>query len=539
MKKYRVFLFTVLFILIQTASAQTPMGGLIEAADRIAADIPRLLDTPGGPPDELRLGDILFDTAAVQLGSLFADLIANRLTRGADFEPAVVKRRDFSPSPDPPAAPDNPSFRLLSGSIYPVGADYLLVMRLTDPEDRQIRGWEFALESRGITEYLHAPGRMNSGMLPGRFEPNDEPGEAAILNLPFDEEGLFLAGGDEDWFALDVSPGHVESGLFLEAATTGVFDTRLELYAPGQPEWVRAANDDTEELNALIRHPLTESGTWYLKAAGYASNSSGYYGLKAALAQGDPAPGEPDEAPSLAADLPLGTAGLEKRIDYVGDIDWFRIELPRALKSSELLRIETAGAEDTLLELRNRRGRLITADDDSGYEYNAMVAAGGLEAGDFYVTAAAYGGETGPYTVSAKITVPVRDAFESDDSRASASFFDVNDADLRPRRRSFFPMGDIDWVRFIVEERGYYRMTTEGAVDTTMELYDEKGNPVEENDDDGEGYNAAIERLLDAGTWYLKILPYGGTVPEGFYTLSVKRSGGTGGGPPLKSRGEM
>lgn len=92
--------------------------------------------------------------------------------------------------------------------------------------------------------------------------------------------------------------------------------------------------------------------------------------------------------------------------------------------------------------------------------------------------------------------------------------------------------------KFTAEERGYYRMTTEGAVDTTMELYDEKGNPVEENDDDGEGYNAAIERLLDAGTWYLKISPYGGTVPEGFYTLSVKRSGGTDGGPPLKSRGE-
>ena len=528
MKKCRVCLFLALFTGIQIASAQNPMGGLLEAADRLSADLPRLLKVPGGPPDELRLGEILFDTAAVQLGSLFADLIANRLTGRIDLEGTAVKRQkspNFSKTSERSETVESEerSIWLLSGSLYPVGVDYLLVVRLTGEGGEQIRGWEFALDSKGITEYLHAPGRMNSGMLPGRFEPNDEPSEAVTLDLPFSEEGLFLGGGDEDWFAIDVSAEDVEGGLFLEVSTTGDFDTRLELYAPGELNWARADNDDTDELNALIRHPLTESGVWYLKVVGYSSGTGGYYGLKAALSEGEAAENEPDEGASRAGALILGDGPLERSIDYIGDVDWFRIKLARALESSELLRVETFGARDMMIELSDDEGRRVIEDDDSGYEYNAMIAASGLEAGDYYVTAAAYGGETGPYAVSAKITVPVRDSFESDDSPASASALNVDDASSGLRQRTFFPMGDIDWVRFNVEESGYYLMITEGAVDTTMELYDEKVNPVEENDDDGEDYNAAIQRRLTPGTWYLKLSAYGGTVPEEFYTLSVKR----------------
>lgn len=501
------------------------MGGLLEAADRLASDIPRLLNVPGGPPDELRLGEILFDTAAVQLGHLFGDLIANRLTGRIDLESTAVQRQK-SPNSSKTSEPSESGGRsvwVLSGSLYPVGVDYLLVVRLTAAGGEQIRGWEFALDSKGITEYLHTPGRMNSGMLPGRFEPNDEPAEAVILDLPFSEEGLFLGMGDEDWFAIDAGPEDVKAGRFLEFSTTGDLDTRLELYAPGELDWVRADNDDTDELNALIRHPLTESGMWYLKVVGYSSGTGGYYGLKAALSEGEAAENEPDEGASRAGALILGDGRLERSIDYIGDTDWFRIKLARALESSELLRVETFGAKDMMIELSDDQGRSIINDDDSGYEYNAMIAASGLEAGNYYVTAAAYGDETGPYAVSAKITVPVRDSFESDDSPASASALNLDDAPRAVRQRTFFPMGDIDWVRFNVEDSGYYLMTTEGAADTTMELYDERVNPVEANDDDGEDYNAAIQRHLTPGTWYLKLSPYGGTVPEEFYTLLVKR----------------
>ena len=55
-----------------------------------------------------------------------------------------------------------------------------------------------------------------------------------------------------------------------------------------------------------------------------------------------------------------------------------------------------------------------------------------------------------------------------------------------------------------------------------MELYDGNGNMIEENDD-GDDYNAIIDRNLSPGTYYINVYPYGSAGPDDIYELSVEQ----------------
>jgi hypothetical protein len=172
---------------------------------------------------------------------------------------------------------------------------------------------------------------------------------------------------------------------------------------------------------------------------------------------------------------------------------------------------------DLLMELTDEYDGYILDDDDSGQDNNPMIMASGLDAGTYYLTVSGYSGESGPYEIMANIMIPVRDEFEDDNSMISASRIN---ADGISQQRSFSPMGDVDWIQFDISTEGTYRMKTDGNIDTYMELYDGQGNLVEENDD-GDDYNATIERLLTPGTYYIMVSPYGTASPDESYEVTI------------------
>ena len=239
---------------------QTPIGGIFEAVDRLAADLPRVLEGRG----DLLLGGIALNGVPVQLGDLFADLTANRLTARSGFDGGVVKQHI---SPQYP--PDQASWTL-SGSLYPAGLGYLLVVQLLDTDGIHLRGWEFVLEAEGIEDLLSASVPVTTAVPWDRFEPNDEPDSAVFLELPFHGDGLILDGGDEDWFAIEVAPNRGDSVLILNAATTGNTETYLELY--DEDGDLVEKNDDYDDYNALIYRYLSP-GTWFLRISPYGSSS--------------------------------------------------------------------------------------------------------------------------------------------------------------------------------------------------------------------------------------------------------------------------
>lgn len=509
MKRYILFLLMISAVAVMLP-AESVMSGLFEAADQVSSDIPGILHRDG----DLLLGGVTLNQTQVQLGDLLADLTANRLAGRNGFSPQIVK--NYMMLQYPPAQ----ASWVLSGTLYEAGAGYLLLLQLTDTASgSQLKGWEFALGAEGI-ESLLQPSVLAAGAGAwDRFEPNNSSIEAAVIELPFNEAGLTLGEGDEDWFTFEVPQYSGDKVLMLNAATGGVMDTYLELYAPDDQGWTVAENDDFDGGNAALQFPLNVPGMWYLKVRSFSSEENGEYSLMVSLSEVVLGPGEPDEGQDLATPLNIGSTPLEKRIDYSDDRDWFRIDLVRPLGIEEVLRVETLSNLDLVMEMTDEYGNYIMDDDDSGNNNNPMIIASGLETGSYYVTVYGYSGETGPYEIMANVMVPVKDEFEDDNSMISASRIGTLG---ESQRRNFTPMGDEDWVQFDVQTEGRYLIKTEGELDTYMELYDGNGNMVEENDD-GEDYNAMIERNLTVGKYYIKVYPYSSVGPDDYYELSVEK----------------
>ena len=507
----RVLLFALVAAVAAAAvSAETVMNGLFEAADDVASDIPGVLTANG----DLLVGGVQYDGRVIKLGDLFADLAANRLAGRNGFRPRVVKQYASMQYPASQAS------WILGGTLYEAGAGYLLIIHLTDAEEGvQLKGWEFALGSQGMEDLLE-PSVLDAAGSWDMYEPNDSSSDASAVDLPLVNAPMALGSGDEDWFAIDVPEGN-DGMLFLEASTGGVLDTYMELYAPGDLDWARAEDDDSDGSNAVIQYPLSEPGTWYLKVRGYSSDEEGDYTLSISVTERALGPGEPDEGTENASRLGVGASPLSKSIDYANDEDWFRIDLVRPLGPEEVLRVETMGGMDTMITLMDEYEGYIMEDDDSGEDNNAMIMASGLSEGTYYAVVSGYSGESGSYEIMANISIPVRDEYESDDSMTDASRIEVGG---RGQRRTFSPMGDQDWVFFDVETQGPYVMATDGNIDTYMELYDEDGVLMDENDDTEESNNARIEKNLSPGRYYLCVTPYSSAGPEDVYTLTVVSS---------------
>ena len=504
--------FSVFLVIVSASamlSAESVLNGLFGAANQITSDVPRIV---AGDRD-LLIGGVSFNRQQVQLGDLLADLIANRLASVERFSPGIIKQ--YNSLQYPPAQ----ASWVLSGTLYEAGAGYLLTVQLIDNiSGSQIKGWEFALGAEGIDTLLQPSVLNSTSGAWDLYEPNNTVDEAVIVEPPFSAEGLSLTDGDEDWFAFDVPESGGDTVLLLNASTGGNMDTYMELYAPDGGGMTFAENDDSDDANAAIQVPLNQPGLWLIKVRAFSPEDEGEYRLDISLEEIIPGPGEPDEGMDLATSLNVGSTPLEKRIDYSEDKDWFRIDLLRPLGMEEVLRVETMSQMDLIMEMVDENGNYIMDDDDSGQDNNPMIIASGLDEGSYYITVYGYGGEIGPYEIMANIMLPVKDEFEDDNSMISASGIS---ADGRVQRRNFTPMDDTDWVQFDVESEGRYLIKTRGDLDTYMELYDGDGNMLEENDD-GEDYNAVIERYLSPGRYYLHIYPYGTAGPEDIYELSVE-----------------
>lgn len=511
MKRF-VLIFLVILFAASVLPAESVMTGLFEAADEVSSDLPGIIRTQG----DLLIGGVTYNQLQVKLGDLLADLSANRLAGRSGFRPQVVKH--YSAIQYPPSQ----ALWTLSGSLYEAGAGYLLILQVTDNTSGvQLKGWEFALGRDGIDDLLQPSVLALSAGVWDRFEPNDVSTEAVSIELPFYEEGLTLGDGDEDWFVIEAPATSGNSVLILEASTGGMMDTYMELYSPDDQSWAIAEDDDTDGANAVIQYPLSQSGTWYLKVRSYSVEEEGNYNLSITLREDVLGPGEPDEGQDLASLLNVGASPLQKQIDYGNDVDWFRLELLRPLGHDEVLRIETLSNLDLLMDLTDEYGGYIMDDDDSGQNNNPMIMASGLDSGTYFLTVSGYSGETGPYEIMANIMIPVKDEYEDDYSMIHASTIT---ADSRSQRRTFSPMGDVDWIKFDIQTEGTYRIQTAGEIDTYMELYNEQGSLIEENDD-GDDYNAIIERFLSPGSYFIMVAPYGTASPDDSYEISVKPLG--------------
>jgi hypothetical protein len=348
---------------------------------------------------------------------------------------------------------------------------------------------------------------------PDSYEPDSR--QSPVEVKPGEWISRTLHTNDADWFVFTPdSPG------ILVAETDGDTDTVLDLYRDG--DLLRENDDVGKDCNAKIEY-FVEGGVRYLikalgvRLTGAKENAAGSYRFRAAL---EPMPGKkarPNSSLEQAESLVLG----ETVTDYfftAEDVNWYAVSVPGAGR----LTVSTEGTLDTLLEVYDKWEELIGRDDNNGYQGNAKVSADIFSASPVYFRVSAYQGATGRYHLKTKFTPPTQpDPFENDNTIAAAKEIPIGGS----QTRNFTDAGDVDWALLRIAGQGSYdiaAMAADNYLDTFIQLFDEAGNLLGEDDDGGGYWNALLAIRLDPGTYYIRVSCIDKEpLEQNEYTLSV------------------
>ena len=198
-----------------------------------------------------------------------------------------------------------------------------------------------------------------------------------------------LRAREDHWYSVR-APG---SG-FVVVETIGNIDTFLEVYSDAYV--LLTTNDDGGDDTNARAEVFVESGkTYYFKLRGYSSDISGSYRIMASF-ETVPEDTERNTDRSRAAALRLGEA-IPVFLRTANESRWYRYQM----SGSAVLIVQTRGDTDTIMILYDSNGNVITEDDDSGEDYNAMISER-LNAGTYFIEIKQYSGEMGRFTLHAE-----------------------------------------------------------------------------------------------------------------------------------------
>ena len=246
--------------------------------------------------------------------------------------------------------------------------------------------------------------------------------------------GNIGSGGDRDWFAVELEAGRTytidlrgrptDNGTLSDPYLYGIHDADGNLIS-------RTRNDDGGEgYNSQVTFTATGSGTYYISAGAFGTNT-GTYELEVTDNSPPDVPVQPVEAPEQPVEVPpavsipaadtaeadlsgrISTTGtvpvggsVSGAIGVAGDKDAYAVELI----AGRTYRIDLEGsptgmgtlADPSLRWLRAADGTGIrgTRDDDGGEGANARQEFTPEESGTYYISARANGDGTGTYTLT-------------------------------------------------------------------------------------------------------------------------------------------
>ena len=333
-----------------------------------------------------------------------------------------------------------------------------------------------------------------------------------------------VAANDQDWFAVTLEAGRTYH-FDLEGSPTGagtLSDPYLRGIYDSDGTIIAGTTDDDggTGYNSRVTFTPTTSGTYYVSAGAYGSNTGAY---KLSVVGGD-------RTDDFTVDT--GTAGrvavggsATGYIETSNDRDWFAVELEAGgTYHFDLEGVPTdAGtlADPHLYGIYDSSGTIIadTADDNSGTGQNSRMTFTPTTGGTYYVSAGAVGDGTGSYTLS------VTDNDLADDSgtagRVAVGGSVTSEIEVA---------NDRDWFAVELTAGRTYRFDLEGAPTDAGTLadpylygiYDSSGTIIAGTTDDNSGtdHNSQVNFTpTTGGTYYVSAGPVGNGT--GTYTLSV------------------
>ena len=407
----------------------------------------------------------------------------------------------------------------------PLGNVLRIYTRLTKQEDSSlITTWNLDLLRTSFIETLIGTSGSSSGsgssssgsasgISPDRYEP-DSRENPVQTETGSPEIARTLHEGDEDWFSI-----RTESNGTLILETTGSLDIFMELYDSNSASRLSSDDDGGSNLNARIEY-FAEAGKTYIVKVRGVDSDTGSYGFKATFTTVPVDSFEPNDTQEQAASIPLGTQA-EANFHSSSDADWYKADIP---EEGGMLTVYSEGRLDTYIELYDAEGTMLAENDDSGSGLNARISLQ-VSGGTVYICVREVDGDRGAYTLYTYMREPGRsDDYEPDNSIETAGEIQIGTS----QERTFTAADDSDWVKFTVTESGGYEIRTIAAdqvLDTYIELYDENGEYLDDDDDSGDNYDAYLKVQLDPGTYFIKIFTLDDDpLDNNAYTLSASAS---------------
>ncbi|MCB4784632.1 MAG: PPC domain-containing protein, partial [Sulfurovum sp.] len=288
----------------------------------------------------------------------------------------------------------------------------------------------------------------------------DTPDDATPINpstVASTVSGSIEMAGDEDWFKVDItSTGTLVIGIAGQTAD----DINVSLY--GESNVSIVSGDSSNTLGVSKR--LT-AGTYYIKVKHHSATGTGNYRLATRFTPSSTTSGVPsgettDDNNIIDDAIPVGSNSTTSgRINSAGDVDWFKIVIPRA----GTFTVETSGTTDTYGVLYDANGTEITSDDDSGSDHNFKISRS-ITVGTYYVTVRHRDSSVtgGTYLLVAHFD----DHGNSKDGATPISPSDTTSGSIETA-------GDVDWFKIVTTGPGVLAIgvTSQTAGDISVSLY--------------------------------------------------------------------
>lgn len=350
-----------------------------------------------------------------------------------------------------------------------------------------------------------APGAITALQLGTRAPGLLEPGDSISADGPY-----------EDRWTLDLRTGQ------RVRVDMGSRDIDSYLIVVGPDGQRLGANDDggDEANDASLSFRAASGGTYTVIASTYSdAPQSGGYRIGAIEETGNfPEPGETQALSSgqtregrLETGDPRGQRGLEDRWTFSG-------------REGEVARVDVISSQFDSYAYLRIEGMPVDSNDDGGEGNNARLMTVLPRTGTYTLVVTPYSAssEGGRYSVSLSVSQPPPGAGRVENIRIGQRVSGRLEPGDRPRSGG----GYHDLWEF--EGRANQDVVIEmqsGEFDSYLELRDQNGAVLSENDDGGEGQDALIITRLPAnGRYRIVARSYGENERSGFYELSLTTS---------------
>ncbi len=217
---------------------------------------------------------------------------------------------------------------------------------------------------------------------------------ATAVSVPGTVAGGIEVGNDEDYFSFQATAGEL---YVFETTLLGLSDSTLTLYDQDGTTQLAFNDDGGFGLASRIQWRATDSGTFYLRVAAFASSQTGTYLLSLSR---EPLPVD-DHGNTAETATSVGlNQSVQGDLENYSDIDWFRFHASQG--ADYVFETELGTLFDSVLWLYDSDGAtLLATDDNSGVGLGSQIEWTAPHSGDFYLAVLGYlPSDLGTYTLN-------------------------------------------------------------------------------------------------------------------------------------------